>query len=49
MLVETYWIDVTFRRWALWRPCAWLWRLIGYLPRWALRIRRCDPPPDRRE
>jgi len=39
-----HWMDVTFRRWALWRPCVWLWRRLGYVPQWALRIRLCDPP-----
>ena len=49
MLVETYWIDVTFRQWALWRPFVWLWRWLCYVPRWTVRIRPCEPPPPRGE
>ena len=49
MLVETYWIDVTFWPWALWPPFVWLWQWLGYVPRWPVRIRPCEPPPHRSE
>ena len=42
---ETIWLDVRVRRWALRRPFRWLWRQMGYVPRWAIRIRKADPPP----
>ncbi len=42
---ETLWLDVRVRRWALRRPFRWLWRQMGYIPRWAIRIRKADPPP----
>ena len=42
---ETIWLDVRVRRWALRRPFRWLWRQMGYIPRWAIRIRKADPPP----
>lgn len=42
---ETIWLDVRVRRWAMRRPFRWLWRRMGYVPRWAIRIRKADPPP----
>jgi hypothetical protein len=41
---RTVWIDVSFRWWA--RPCLfrWLWRLMGRVPAWAVRIRQIPPP-----
>jgi len=42
---ETIWLDVQVRRWALRRLFRWLWRQMGHVPRWAIRIRKADPPP----
>jgi len=41
---ETIWLDVRVRRWASWWTFRWLWRQMGHVPRWAIRIRKADPP-----
>ncbi|HUS46905.1 MAG TPA: hypothetical protein VM098_02210 [Phycisphaerae bacterium] len=41
---ETVWLDVHFRWWARPFVCWLMWKIIGYVPPWALRIRRVSPP-----
>jgi len=41
---ETVHLDVSPRWWAPWWVCWLLWKIIGHVPLWALRIRRVPPP-----
>lgn len=42
----TIWLDIHFRWWARPRLFRWLWRRMGYVPSWALRIRRIAGPEE---
>mgnify|MGYP001177787587 CR=1 FL=1 len=41
---KTVYLNVNPRWWARPWVCWLLWRLIGHLPSWAIRVRRAEPP-----